>query len=104
MARGCWSQPITFRNGLRQSASRRILASSLERGVSDTFYVKAKWDEEAEVYYSETNVPGLNIEANTLKAFLELAEDLAPQMLEANLPAGASRRVKLSGLELAIAC
>ncbi len=72
--------------------------------MSETFYVKAKWDDEAKVYYSETNVPGLNIEAETLKGFLELAEDLAPQMLEANLPAEGGRRVTLSGLELAIAC
>ncbi len=72
--------------------------------MATTFYVKAKWDEEAKVYYSETNVPGLNIEADTLKSFLELAEDLAPQMLQANLPAQSDRQVKLSGLELAIAC
>ncbi len=72
--------------------------------MTATFYVKAKWDEEAKVYYSETNVPGLNIEADTLKDFLEMAEDLAPQMLEANLPARSDRQVKLSGLELAIAC
>jgi hypothetical protein len=71
--------------------------------LSAAFYVKAKWDDEAKVYYSETNVPGLNIEADTLKEFLERAEDLAPQMLKANLPDG-ERTVTLSGLELALAC
>jgi len=71
--------------------------------VANNFYVKAKWDEEAKVYFSETNVPGLNIEAVTLKEFLELAEDLAPQLLKANRP-DSETAVTLSGLELAIAC
>ncbi|MFI4965814.1 MAG: DUF1902 domain-containing protein [Caulobacterales bacterium] len=51
-----------------------------------TYYVRARWDDEAGVYYSETNVPGLNIEAETLHEFIEIAEELAPQMLEANVP------------------
>jgi hypothetical protein len=51
-----------------------------------TYYVKAIWDEEAEVYYSETNVPGLVVEADTLAEFVEIAQELAPEMLEANVP------------------
>lgn len=51
-----------------------------------TYYVRAQWDDEAGVYYSETNVPGLNVEAETLAQFIEIAEELAPQMLEANVP------------------
>ena len=50
-----------------------------------SFYVRALWDSEAGVYYSETNIPGLNIEAETLHEFIEIAEELAPQMLEANI-------------------
>lgn len=50
-----------------------------------SYYVNALWDAEAGVYYSETNVPGLSIEAETLHEFIEIAEELAPQMLEANV-------------------
>jgi hypothetical protein len=50
-----------------------------------TYHVKALWDAEAGVYYSETDIPGLNIEAATLGEFIEIAEELAPQMLEANV-------------------
>ncbi len=56
-----------------------------------TYHVKARWDAEARVYYSETDIPGLNIEAETLREFIEIAEDLAPQMLEANVPGFAGR-------------
>ena len=51
-----------------------------------TYYVKAHWDEDAGVYFSETNIPGLTVEAETLHEFVEIAEELAPQMLEANVP------------------
>ena len=54
--------------------------------MPQSYYVRAVWDEDAGVYFSETNVPGLNIEAETLHGFIEIAEELAPQMLEANVP------------------
>ena len=88
-----------FADGLLKA---HIAPMEAER-VARTFYVKAKWDDEAKVFYSETNVPGLNIEADTLKEFLDLAEDLAPQLLKANRPDGEAT-VTMSGLELAIAC
>ena len=70
------------------------------------YYVRAVWDEDAGVYFSETNVPGLNIEAESLHEFIELAEALAPQMLEANVE-GFSRDVArprpTAALELAVA-
>jgi hypothetical protein len=50
------------------------------------YFVNARWDADAAVYYSETNIPGLNIEAETLGQFFEAAQELAPQMLEANVP------------------
>jgi hypothetical protein len=70
------------------------------------FYVNALWDAEAGVYYSETNIPGLNIEAETLHEFIEIAEELAPQMLEANVPGFApsvERARPTAELKLAIA-
>lgn len=54
-------------------------------GMHSTYYVRAVWDDEAGVYYSDTNIPGLNIEAETLPEFIEAAQELAPQMLEANV-------------------
>lgn len=71
-----------------------------------TYFVKAHWDEEAGVYYSETNIPGLTVEAETLPEFIEIAEELAPQMLEANVPGWSSETPKArptAELELAIA-
>jgi hypothetical protein len=59
-----------------------------------TYFVKAHWDDEAGVYYSETNIPGLNVEAETLHEFIEIAEELAPQMLEANVPGWTPDRPK----------
>ena len=50
------------------------------------YHVRAIWDDAAGVYYSESNVPGLTIEAETLHDFISIAEELAPQMLEANVP------------------
>ena len=74
--------------------------------ASMTYYVRAIWDEEAGVYYSETNVPGLNVEAETLHEFIEIAEELAPQMLEANVPGWTPETPKArptAELELAVA-
>ena len=45
------------------------------------FYVKALWDEDAKVFYSESDIVGLHIEAVTIAEFIELMEDLAPQMV-----------------------
>ena len=58
--------------------------------MKKSYHVKAIWDEEAGVFYAETDIPGLNVEAVTLKEFIEIVEELAPQMLNANL----SRRHK----------
>jgi hypothetical protein len=69
-----------------------------------SYYVKAIWDEEAQVFYSRSNIPGLNIEAATLHEFVEIAEDLAPQMLEANVAPDKRNKPgtpSLKGLELA---
>lgn len=71
-----------------------------------SYYVRAVWDADAGVYYSETNIPGLNIEAETLHEFIEIAEELAPQMLEANVEGFSSdveRARPTAALELAVA-
>jgi hypothetical protein len=48
------------------------------------YYVRAIWDSEASVWTSQTDIPGLVIEANTLAEFESLIEELAPEMLVAN--------------------
>jgi hypothetical protein len=52
--------------------------------MKPTFYVKAVWDPEASVWTSESDIPGLVIEANTLTEFEMLIWELAPEMLAAN--------------------
>ncbi len=49
-----------------------------------TFYVKAIWDDEAHVWYSETDVEGLFIETATLEEFEEIMPELARDMIFAN--------------------
>ena len=53
--------------------------------MSQSFYVKAIWDPEAEVWCSESDIPGLVIETATLAEFESLARDFAPELLASNL-------------------
>ena len=52
--------------------------------MKSSYYVRAVWDSEASVWISETDIPGLVIEANTLSEFESLMVELAPEMLHAN--------------------
>ena len=49
-----------------------------------TFYVKAIWDDEARVWYSETDIQGLFVETSTLAEFEEVMPELARDMIIAN--------------------
>jgi len=49
--------------------------------MARTFYVKAIWDPEAEVWCSESDIPGLVIETATLAEFESLARHVAPGAL-----------------------
>lgn len=49
-----------------------------------TFYVRAIWDPEAHVYYSESDILGLVVEAETLEEFEHLVAELGPQMIVEN--------------------
>ena len=51
-----------------------------------TFKVSAIWDSEAKVFTSQSDIPGLVIEADTFEEFVSLVEDLAPEVLAVNLP------------------
>ena len=39
--------------------------------MQQEFFVEALWDDEAQVYFSKSDIPGLNIEATTLGKFEE---------------------------------
>jgi len=53
--------------------------------MSQSFYVKAIWDPEAEVWCSESDIPGLVIETATLAEFESLARQFASDLLTENL-------------------
>lgn len=52
--------------------------------MKSSYYVRAVWDPEAAVWTSESDIPGLVIEAETLAEFEGLMAELAPEMLAAN--------------------
>jgi len=51
----------------------------------NSYSVSAHWDDEAKVWWLESNIPGLVIEAETLPEFPSLLKDLAPEMLADNV-------------------
>lgn len=52
--------------------------------MKPAYFVKAKWDPEASVWVSETDIPGLVIEAASLAEFEQLMMELGPEVLAAN--------------------
>jgi predicted RNase H-like HicB family nuclease len=51
-----------------------------------TFSVVASWDSEASVFTTTSDIPGLVLEAETFEELVSLVEELAPEMIAANLP------------------
>ena len=49
-----------------------------------SYVVTAVWDADAQIFYSESDIKGLHIEANTLEAFEALVVDLAPDLIIEN--------------------
>ena len=49
-----------------------------------TFFVRAVWDEENKVYFSETDIEGLHIETATLEEFEAVMQDAAPELIVSN--------------------
>lgn len=49
-----------------------------------SYTVRAIWDADAGVFWSEGDIPGLNVEAATLSAFVGLVEAMAPELLRDN--------------------
>ena len=48
------------------------------------YTVTAVWDPEAGLYWSQSDIVGLNVEAETLSAFVDLVETLAPELMRDN--------------------
>jgi hypothetical protein len=49
-----------------------------------TFYVKALWDDEANVWYCESDIFGLHIETKTLEEFEEVMNEFAAELIVNN--------------------
>lgn len=52
--------------------------------MKDSYFVRALWDADASVWISESDIPGLVIEADSLQDFEALMNELAPEMLSTN--------------------
>jgi hypothetical protein len=53
--------------------------------MAHSFYVKANWDAEAGVWYSESDIPGLVLQTETLAEFEDLIRHFAPDLLASNM-------------------
>ena len=61
-----------------------------------SFQVKAIWDEENAVWFSESDIIGLHVEAETLDAFYALVNEFASDLIVSNHYSESD----LSGVEL----
>jgi hypothetical protein len=52
--------------------------------VKRMFYVKALWNEDAEVFYSESDIEGLHIESADIDLFEAILFDTAMDLIVAN--------------------
>ena len=52
--------------------------------VKHTFTVQALWDDEVGVYYSESDIIGLHIEAATIDEFEKIMMEVAPELIIEN--------------------
>ena len=53
--------------------------------MARSFYVKAFWDPEGNVWCSESDSPGLVLQTDTLEEFEDLIRHFAPELLASNL-------------------
>ena len=55
--------------------------------MPNTFTVTADWDPDAEVFTTESDIPGFVVEAGTFEELVDLVRSLAPEVIAANVPA-----------------
>ena len=73
--------------------------------MAKVFTVTAVWDPDAEVFTTQSDIPGLVVEAATFEELVDLIRSLAPEVIAANVPdARAPHRVQIvTRRELAVA-
>ena len=49
-----------------------------------SFFVRARWDDEAKVFYSDSDIDGFHIEAATVEEFEALMLEVAPELILSN--------------------
>jgi len=54
--------------------------------MTKAFTVTAVWDPDAEVFTTESDIPGLVVEAATFEELVDLVRSLAPDVIAANVP------------------
>ena len=52
--------------------------------INRSFHVRAIWDPEENLFYSESNIIGLHLEAPTFEEFEAILMDVAPDLIVAN--------------------
>ena len=52
--------------------------------MKHTFRVRAVWDAEAGVFYADSDIEGLHIEATTLDEFESIMLEVAPELIMVN--------------------
>lgn len=68
--------------------------------MSLSYFVEARWDPECEVWYSESDIPGLTIEAPNLVEFEDLVRHFARELLEFNVgPHAVSAPIELRSVQ-----
>ena len=69
--------------------------------MAENYYIRAVWDAGSKVC-SETDVPGLVVEADSLGEFIAIAEELLPEILKANLGETAAGHIVSGAFEIAV--
>ena len=68
----------------KQNTGKRPDVPAEEATDESVFVVVAHWDDDAKVFYSESNIIGLHIEADTIEEFEEVMQSLAPELCYLN--------------------
>ncbi len=64
--------------------------------MTQVFTLTAIWDPDAEAFTTQSDIPGLVVEAATFEELVELVRALAPELIAANIPtAPAPDRVQI---------
>ena len=59
----------------------------MSASTAKSYTITATWDADAGVFTSQSDIPGLVVEAETFEEFVNLVRTLAPEVIAGNLPA-----------------